>query len=278
LVERDAKIASLEKAVANLKGKEAPSREEAILTAEKKKLEDKVAKLRAKLSDGLKREAQLNEQVLKLGNEIEQWAAKEQKLKSREEQIALKLKDARRTRVNENDLVRLNDDLKRLQLAVDEDREALAEKDILLQSRESELDELREKVATIEILSSQLQKISEENRDFREKLKTLQYENTCLDAEVKQTRGLEVEVEFLKRKLENQQKRILREYPQTEKITRRRRSVSASEVEPKSAMSTRRRLRMGNEENSILDKPLDRPIRDTSPVATPCRTRSVKKR
>ena len=146
--------------------------------------------------------------------------------------------------------------------------------------QEAELDELRDKVATIEILGRQMEKLSEENKENRERMKALQNENKRLESEVKQTRELEVEVEFLTRKLENQQKRILRDYPQTEKVNRRRRSVSSSEVELKVPASEkpRRRLRLGNEENSILDRTLDRPIRDTSPAPTPYRTRSSRRR
>lgn len=146
--------------------------------------------------------------------------------------------------------------------------------------QEAELEDLRDKVATMEILGRQMGKLSEENRENREKLKALQNENRRLEVEVKHARELEVEVEFLTKKLENQQKRILRDYPQTEKVNRRRRSVSTSEVELKvpATEKPRRRLRLGDEENTILDRTLERPIRDPSPAPTPYRTRQPRRR
>lgn len=150
-----------------------------------------------------------------------------------------------------------------------------------------ELEQLREKAESFEILASQLQKVSEENREFRDRVRCLEGEKRRLDDEVKRTRALEVEVEYLTRKLDNQQRRVLRDCPQTEK-PRKRRSLSVSDADDGSAGRTlmkdvpklekpRRRLRLGDEEN-ILDKTLDGTIRDPSPLPTPYRTRSSRKK
>lgn len=150
------------------------------------------------------------------------------------------------------------------------------------------MEQLREKAESFEALALQLQKVSEESREFRDRVRCLEGEKRRLDDEVKRTRALEVEIEFLTHKLDNQQRRVLRDCPQTEK-PRRRRSLSVTDADNDSASRTliikgvpksekpRRRLRLGDEEN-ILDKTLDGTIRDLSPLPTPYRTRSNRKK
>ncbi|XP_018496096.1 kinesin-like protein KIF20A [Galendromus occidentalis] len=280
LASAQAQVDVLKKAVANIEKQQSRCETDAKFAPEKAKLEQKILALEAELGKERKQALELRESILSLREEIERYAEKEADLKKREAQIAFGKRNARLKRTSENDIARLEDDMKRLQLALDEGKEALAEKNIQVLSKDAELDELRDKVATIEILGRQMEKLSEENKEIRDKLKVFQFENKRLETEVKQTRELEVEVEFLTRKLENQQRRILRDQPQTEKPNRRRRSVSSSEVELKvpATEKPRRRLRLGNEENSVLDRTLDRAIRDISPAPTPYRTRSSRKR
>ena len=67
-------------------------------------------------------------------DEVEKLTEREAELKKREVQTAFKLRDARRTRAAENDIARLGEDVRRLQSALDEERELSAAKGALLVS------------------------------------------------------------------------------------------------------------------------------------------------
>lgn len=133
--------------------------------------------------------------------------------------------------------------------------------------QEAELEELREKADKLKDVSAQLRKTFEENRQLRGTIRSIENPISNYEENVTRTRI--------------QHRRNLGDYPQTEKISRRR-SQSLSGIDdvpgkcPPRTEKIRRRLRLDDDDKSF-DKSLDGIIRDPSPVPTPFRSRTRRK-
>ena len=140
LTAAEARIGALTEAVANLENRgKSRSDEEAALISEKAKLEQKVIKLEAELAKQRKQAIDFQESILSLQDEVEKLNERVADLRKREMDIAFKLREARRTQVVENNMSRMMDDMKRLQIALDDEKEALAGKNILVTTQVSSL-------------------------------------------------------------------------------------------------------------------------------------------
>ncbi|OQR71368.1 kinesin protein KIF20A-like [Tropilaelaps mercedesae] len=284
-------ICALQSAVARLEGQIASKSGELSLlkqiNAEKALVSEQLATLKKELQSSHEQLMSAQSEMVAMQEKMEEVFEREKELAEREEQVVARLRELRKSHITQLANIQSIEEIRNLRETLSQQFEDLVKAAAVNQAQEAELEHLREKAEAFEVLACQLEKVSEENREFRDRVRSLEGENRRLDEEVKRTRALEVEVEFLTHKLDNQQRRVLRDCPQTEKPIRRR-SVSASEADDGCVGRTlmrnmlksekpRRRLRLGDEEN-ILDKTLDGTIRDPSPLPTPYRTRSSKRR
>ncbi|XP_022692657.1 kinesin-like protein KIF20A [Varroa jacobsoni] len=286
------KLSSLQKVVERLEEQVASKSGEISLlqeiNAEKALLSEQIVTLESQLKAARESLISARADMVTMQEELEAVSEREQELADREAQVTVRLRELRRSRAADQQHVNALEEIRDLRERLNQQQEELAKAAAIRQAQNDELEQLREKAESFEALALQLQKVSEESREFRDRVRCLEGEKRRLDDEVKRTRALEVEIEFLTHKLDNQQRRVLRDCPQTEK-PRRRRSLSVTDADNDSASRTliikgvpksekpRRRLRLGDEEN-ILDKTLDGTIRDLSPLPTPYRTRSNRKK